>query len=174
MLVVAAYSYARRGFVDLRLEGRELLTNLPADEDARFDAYDLLVVTSVAPRHTGEPPAIERLYSSLDRSLQRGFAFEAIPISHDVLAVAVEVSAAYYDANYQMPDTVAFASFGLSEFRRVTNAIRGALGAWQLLNRRAAMLEPSHNPAQLYVVNRRNLSDAISMSRVYQSGASTR
>lgn len=161
LLVVAAYSYARRGFVDLSLDGRDLLTNLPADEDARFDAYDLLVVTSVAPSHTGDLLAMETLQDGLDESLQRGFAFDAIPISHDVLAAATEVSAAYYDANYQMPDTVAFASFHLSEFRRVTNAIRGALGAWQLLKKRAAMLEPSHNPAQLYVVNRRNLSEAI-------------
>lgn len=150
--VVAAYSFARRNFIDLDADGSHLRASLPADDDARYDAYDLLVLPTVELGRFPTSEVTERLRVEIEKCLDRKFDRRAIPTTRNVLRAAVEVSAAYYDSMYQLPDNWRFATFTLGDFRLVTTAIRGVLGAWQVTNQLAVAYGITQYPVQLCVV----------------------
>jgi len=158
--IVAAYSFARRGFLDLRADHHHLITTLPSDEDVRYDAYDLMVLPSVELGHDSPGPKMDGLIAEIGDCLRRGFSLAAIPLTRRVLAAAYDVSAALNDPKHQLPDEWEFASFRLGDYRIVSNAIRATLGAWQIANQMIAQAT-SHNAAQLFVVNRRELRNAV-------------
>lgn len=161
LMINAAYSWAHRGFIDLKAAGKRLKISFNLSNDDRYEAYDMLVKPNTSPGKNTTPLSSAKLEAELDRCVGRGMVMGAIPTARSVLAASYDVYDAAAKGWYKFPGSWAIGDFTLDDYKSVNTAIRSILLAWLLLTDIAHSYDSSYARNIPFVVSRGELLAAV-------------
>jgi hypothetical protein len=160
MFFAAAYSYWRRGLIDLELRERHYAVLRGLDTDTRYEAYDRLV-KSTTDMLSYEPPAGTQFDDAIRDRFRKGHVLSAMPLDRKLVAQAAEVMDLAHSSVYELPSDWRFTSFDLSEFRRAMAALRAVVFIWKIASNISARDRASTRPWWPFVVRRGQLIDIV-------------
>jgi hypothetical protein len=158
MFFAAAYSYWRRGLIDMHLTDRHFSVTRGLDTDTRYEAYDRLVKTT-NDMSTYEAPQGVSFDAAIRDRLKKGHMLNAIPFDRQLVEEASIAMDVAHASTYQLPPEWHFSGFDLREFRAVMNVLRGVQFVWNIAATVSVGYGAPQRPWWPFVVRRGALFD---------------
>jgi len=161
LLIVAAYSWAHRGLIDLSAKGHELTIAFRRENDTRYEAYDMLTRPSVEPGHHNEPPDPAIIEDQIARCFDRNLVLGSVPLARNVWRTANRFASDLSRGYYLLPPSWDVGGFTLADFRAVNDAIRAVVFSWRFATDMAAAVDSAYPRFVPFKIRRRELISGI-------------
>ena len=114
------FTYASKGYLQLRQEDRKIFGEGKLAKEERYDAYDRLT-ERIDQRVPGEPS--HAFFSDHIRKVRFSGGKFWYPITHRLIQEAVTAMKPVFDPLYSLPDNLSCSSFTLLQFRKVSQSL---------------------------------------------------
>jgi hypothetical protein len=161
LLFTVAYTYGSRDVIDLSLHDRHLRSARVPTDEARYEAYNMLLKPTLDERSSAGVVADDRVLVEVERAARRRVIPPSIPLVRRGLAAAVELLQGASEPFYRLPPEWRFDGFTLAEFRLVHDTIRAIVYIWRQI---APVMDRTQVPYAArfpYAVGRHDLKAAV-------------
>ncbi len=158
--IFSAYSFARRNVIELSAAENRLIPTHQLTDDARFEAYNLLLKPSI---ESQEMPTErdEATTAEVKKCFSRGIIMGAISSARNVLAPATRTMSSASAFAYSLPPSWSFGEFTLAQFRAIHDVLRGLVYAWRTASWMAASIDSSYKAFLPLVIRRKEVLAAV-------------
>jgi hypothetical protein len=158
--IFSAYAFARRNVIELSAAENRLIPTHQLTDDARYEAYNLLLKPSIEPETSPNQPD-DATTKEVKKCFSRGIVMGAIPSARNVLAPATHRMSLASLFAYSLPPSWSFGDFTLAQFHAINDVLRGLIYAWRMASQMAASMDSSYKAFLPLAIRRKEVLAAI-------------